>query len=82
MNPSSIRHGCRCVKSLHVVPVVTHSPVQTSGRPLWLDLTVRSIRCLELSPGRCPLEALWRTLAPGAGEGEELFRTRKDSESG
>lgn len=35
--------------------------VQTSGWPVRLDLTVRSIRCSELSPGGCPLEAPWQT---------------------
>lgn len=65
-------------RSLHVVPVVVDATVQTSGWPLRLDLSVRSIRCLELSPGCCPLEAPWQTF----DQKGFVFSTRTDRESG
>lgn len=43
-----------------------------------LDLTVRSIRCSELSLGCCPPEALWQTF----DQRWFVFSTRTDSESG
>lgn len=60
---SSIYYVCCCVETrMHVVPVVTDAVAYTSGWSLRLDLTVRSIRCLKLSPGFCLLEAHWQTI--------------------